>query len=444
MVAFQKGAGLVLFLAQFSGVQSMNLDNRDGILKASKALASDLITFYNGNESGHTPGLLSPEREKGNDGYWWYQSGAFMGSYVDYWQLTGDKTYNELVTEGIQWQVGQKKDFMPANQTASLGNDDQSIWALSALTAAEYGFPNPPEKQPQWLDLAVTVWEEQRERWDTEVKKDTCDGGLRWQIMSFNNGFDYKQTFANALFFNIGARLARMTSNETYADYAAKTWDWLEEQEFINNKTWAVFDGASAAGNCTDINKVQFSANPASLAMGAAFMYNFTKGSDKWRQRTEGITSATLKTFFTKDGNFKEVSCGKAKCPRGTIMYKGFVHRWLAVSTQVAPFTASAILPVLRKSAQGLKAGSNGDDDSMEQKFSNFLVVSNLLIANSSAPGLHNETKAEKTKDDPASTSGSDAKASSTDAAGNSAIKLAGSGSFLTFSMLVMAFQWVL
>ncbi|KAF5565705.1 glycoside hydrolase family 76 [Fusarium phyllophilum] len=448
MGVLQNGAGLVLFLAQFAPVQSMKLDSKDGVLDASKGLAGDLISFYKGNETGQTPGLL-PERTMGTDGYYWYQSGAFMGSFVDYSQLTGDKTYNTLVTEGIQWQVGKGKDFMPANNTASIGNDDQSIWAFAALTAAEYGYPEPSGDQPQWLDLAIGVWEEQRARWDTEVEQKTCNGGLRWQIMITNAGFDYKSTLANVLFFNLGARLARLTSNDTYADYASKTWDWLETSELIDKETWAVYDGAQATKatkNCSNINQIQWSANSAGLAMGAAFMYNFTDGSDEWRERTENLTSATLKTFFKKNGDFNEVACenSKGKCPRDIVMYKGFTHRWLAVATQVAPFTVSSILPVLRKSAEGLKAGGNGGD-TMEQTFSNFVVVSNLLINDSSAPGHRNETsETDKAEDSPSSTSSPASKSSSAEAEGNSAIKLAGSGGFLALSVLMMASQWIL
>lgn len=122
-------------------------------------------------------------------------------------------------------------------------------------------------------------------------------------------------------------------------------------------------------------------------------------------------------------------------------MYKGFTHRWLAVATQVAPFTANSILPVLRKSAEGLKAEGNGDD-AMEQTFSNFVVVSNLLIDDSPAPGHQNETS--KTEESPSSTSSPASKSSSAEAEGNSAVKLAGSGSFLAFSVLMMASQWIL
>lgn len=122
-------------------------------------------------------------------------------------------------------------------------------------------------------------------------------------------------------------------------------------------------------------------------------------------------------------------------------MYKGFTHRWLAVATQVAPFTANSILPVLRKSAEGLKSEGNGGD-AMEQTFSNFVVVSNLLIDDSSAPGHQNETS--KTEGSPSSTSSPASKSSSAEAEGNSAVKLAGSGSFLAFSVLMMASQWIL
>ncbi|KAH6951761.1 glycosyl hydrolase family 76-domain-containing protein [Fusarium avenaceum] len=441
MVAF-RNIGLGLFLAQ--SVQSMDLDSKDGIIKASKALASDLIKFYKGNESGHIPGLL-PEREMGTDGYYWYQSGAFMGAYVDYWQLTGDETYNDLVAEGIQWQRGQENDFIPTNQSREVGNDDQSTWALAALTAAEYGFPTPSGNSSEWLDLATAVWHEQRSRWDTEVEDNVCDGGLRWQMFPFNTGFDYKSIVANTLFFNIGARLARMTGNDTYADYASKTWEWLEASELINNKTWAVYDGAKTTQNCSEINKIQFSAGPASLAMGAAFMYNFTDGSDEWKKRTQDITSATLKTFF-KDGKFTEIACSKGTCPRDFITQKAQVHRWLAVATQVAPFTADSVLPALLKSAKSLKAEGNGDD-ALEQTLANFAVVSNLLIADSAAPSTEKETagdKSDKAKESPSSTTSSGSSTSATDAADNAAPKGTGSGSLLAICVLILSSQWLL
>lgn len=74
---------------------------------------------------------------------------------------------------------------MPANQSKSLGNDDQGFWGMTAMTAAEYNFPNPDSSLPQWLALAQAVFNTQAPRWDAS----TCAGGLRWQIFTFNTGY---------------------------------------------------------------------------------------------------------------------------------------------------------------------------------------------------------------------------------------------------------------
>lgn len=44
---------------------------------------------------------------------------------MDYWYYTNDTSYNDVVMQGMMFQVGPNKDYQPPNQTASLGNDDQ-------------------------------------------------------------------------------------------------------------------------------------------------------------------------------------------------------------------------------------------------------------------------------------------------------------------------------
>lgn len=80
---------------------------------------------------------------------------------------------------------------------------------------------------------------------------------------------------SNGCFFNLGARLARYTGNETYAKQAVEAWDWLTGVGFIDKETWAVYDGAHVEFNCTDINKAQFSYSAALLTQGVAYMYNY-------------------------------------------------------------------------------------------------------------------------------------------------------------------------
>ncbi len=88
---------------------------------------------------------------------------------------------------------------------------------------------------------------------------------------------DSLAAIANGCFFNIGARLARYTGNETYADWADKTWDWLWNVNYIDHDSWHVYDGAHVEANCTDINKATFSYNAGVMLQGAAFMYNYVR-----------------------------------------------------------------------------------------------------------------------------------------------------------------------
>jgi mannan endo-1,6-alpha-mannosidase len=115
------------------------------------------------------------------------------GTLIDYWHLTGDDTYNPIVTQSMLWQVGPGEDYMPPNVTASLGNDDQGFWGMSAMLAAEVKYPDPPKDQPQWLALAQAVFNTQA---NPDRHDDTCNGGLRWQIPLSNNGYNYKNSKA--------------------------------------------------------------------------------------------------------------------------------------------------------------------------------------------------------------------------------------------------------
>jgi mannan endo-1,6-alpha-mannosidase len=83
--------------------------------------------------------------------------------------------------------------------------------------------------------------------------------------------------------------------------------------------------------------------------------------------------------------------------------YKGFVHRWYATITQMAPFTADRILPVLQKSAQAAVSqctgGTNGRQCGLKwqdgrfdgrtgagQEMSALAAVQSLLIGKAKAP----------------------------------------------------------
>jgi mannan endo-1,6-alpha-mannosidase len=234
------------------------------------------MAYYTGNQPGQTPGILQGPPPAGP--YYWWEGGALWGTMIDYWHYTGDSTYNNVSASSIIFQAGAPENsFMPPNWTASLGNDDQGFWGMTAMLAAENKFDNPPAGDPQWLALAQAVFNTQAARWDTEY----CNGGMRWQIPLSNNGYDYKNTIANGIFFNLGARLARYTNNETYAQWAEKVYSWSEAVGYID-KDFNIYDGGHVEHNCTDINPQQYSYIASVYLQGAGFMYNHVSIAAPW------------------------------------------------------------------------------------------------------------------------------------------------------------------
>ncbi|KAF2966904.1 hypothetical protein GQX73_g6645 [Xylaria multiplex] len=343
----------------------LDVHSTDSIKNVARQLAADLMSMYSGNQPGQTPGLLPQP-------YYWWEAGALMGALVDYWYYTGDTTYNEITQQGLLHQVGPYNDFMPPNQTLTEGNDDQGFWGMAAMTAAEYNFQNPAKDKPQWLALAQAVFNTQAARWDTQH----CNGGLRWQIFTWNNGFNYKNSISQACFFNIASRLALYTGNSTYAEWAVRTWDWMAGVGFIDD-TYRVYDGATVEKNCTDLTPYEFSYNVGAFLLGAAAMVEYSNKAGEmndvalWHERVDGLLNSTeLIFFFGDDENDKvmiEVACEPVNlCDVDQQSFKAYLSRWMAATTKWAPWTFDRIKKLLQNSAQAaVKQCAGGDNGRM-------------------------------------------------------------------------------
>lgn len=280
-----------------------------------------------------------------------------FGSLIDYWAFTGDDSYNNITKQGMLHQVGDDNDFMPENQTKSLGNDDQGFWAMAAMTAAEMNFTNPGDDEPQWLALTQAVFNEYVGRWNEA--NDTCGGGMRWQIYTFNNGYNYKNAISNGCFFNIASRLARYTGNSTYGDWANTIFEWMQGVGFITD-TWHVLDGAGNANsdNCTAINQATFSYNAGIYLHGAAAMYNYTE-SDTWKTRVDNLTYALNEVFF-QNSIMYEPPCESSSCNTDQQCFKGHLARWMAYTAKLAPHLYDTIMPLLTTSAKAAALQCDG------------------------------------------------------------------------------------
>lgn len=143
------------------------------------------------------------------------------------------------------------------------------FWGLAAITASETGFPEVSGK-PTWTSLARAVFQMQVDRWDTKA----CGGGLTWQIWPYQAGYTMKNAISNGGLFELSARLARFTKNETYAEWATKIWDWSASTPLLDTKTWYIADSTSNENNCKDAGQLQWTYNYGTYLAGAAFMYN--------------------------------------------------------------------------------------------------------------------------------------------------------------------------
>lgn len=276
---------------KFAYAIPLDVNDTASIRNASATLALGVQSYYHNNQTS-TPataiGTLPLE-----PWYWWL-AGAMWGGMIDYWAYTDDSSYNAVIQQAVMAQIGPNSNFMPPAYYSSLGNDDQAFWALSVLSAHEYSFPPPEGKGDNvWLDLAVAVFNTQVPRWNTEK----CAGGLKWQVFASNNGYDYRNSVSNGAFMQIAARLARITGNQTYVDWAGKTWDWMNQTGLIGSN-YEVYDGTGDTENCTQLNHIQWTYNPALLLYASATMANLTN-QVVWQDRVDGLLTSILNTFFS-------------------------------------------------------------------------------------------------------------------------------------------------
>ena len=173
----------------------------------------------------------------------------------------------------MDWQSGGDADFLPSNWSSYIGNDDQMVWALASMTAAEMDFPQSNAWPVSWLTMAENVFNIQIGRWDDTL----CGGGMRWQIWSYESGFTVKTAFANGGLFQLSARLARYTGNATYSDWAEKIWNWSASSPLLDTTSWQVADSTSTENGCASQSNIQWTYNYGAYISGAAYMYNLVR-----------------------------------------------------------------------------------------------------------------------------------------------------------------------
>ncbi|TGO21035.1 hypothetical protein BPAE_0247g00130 [Botrytis paeoniae] len=411
---------LLLAFSVSQSVSGLKLDTSDptSIKNVAGTIAYGLMKYYTGNVT-NTPDTIAVLPAP----YYWWEAGAMWGTMLDYYHYTGDSTYNDITTQALASQAGPLFDYMMPNHQKDEGNDDQAFWGMSTMSAAEKNFPEPSNTGGfTWVELTENLWNTQAARWDTLA----CGGGLKWQIFSFNNGYTYKNSVSNGAFFQLSARLARYTGNQTYVDWAEKVYDWTTKIGFIDSN-FNTFDGADESKACTNPNKITWSYNNALFLYGAAVMYNYTTSST-WQTRTEGLLKASS-NFFTSDSVMYEQACEEVStCNNDQFSFKAYLARFMWASTQMAPFTKAAITSYLTKSASAAASicvgdanacgtkwytGSNDGISGPGQQMSALEVIQGLLVSSAAPPVVKGQAFVQSSSSSTPSSSSSSSPASS-------------------------------
>lgn len=285
---------------------------------------------------------------------------------IEYSQLSGDNSHVKTLQQALTSNYGDNHDFIMSYRDQETGNDDQAFWALAVMSALETQFPDIETAPASYLEVAVNSFNNIVGRWDTT----SCGGGLKWQIYEKNAyGYNYKNSISNGCTFALGARLARYTGNQTYADWAEKIYDWTKSVGLISD-TYEVFDGADDKTNCVKVaDQTQWSYNNAMFLHGSAFMYDITNGASVWKDRVSGFLSNAETQFFgpvvdnTKYDNIMyESACERSgRCNLDQQSFKAYLARFMAKTAAVAPFTKDKITKYLTASAVGAAKSCDGN-----------------------------------------------------------------------------------
>ncbi|SCU96023.1 LAME_0F14532g1_1 [Lachancea meyersii CBS 8951] len=332
----------------------LDVSSKNSICSATALIQDGIMDYYDANNYGGSVGMFQAP-------YYWWEAGEVFGGMLENWYLCQNTSYEQVLYDSMLAQAGPDYDYMPSNQSMVEGNDDQGVWGLTVMGAVERNFTNPTEKGvPGWLAMVQGVFNTMYSRWDDQH----CGGGVRWQIFTWNSGYNYKNTISNACLFQLAARLGRYTGNDTYIDVAEKIFDWMVDVGYIVlNDTANVYDGANIDDNCTDITKLEWSYNQGVVLGGAAYMYNATNGSSEWETRLSQVVGGSTSLFF-RNKIMYEMTCQDAKsCNNDQRSFKSIFSRMLSLTSVLAPYTADTINPLMEASAEAAAKSCTGGSD---------------------------------------------------------------------------------
>ncbi|RAK86269.1 hypothetical protein BO79DRAFT_246974 [Aspergillus costaricaensis CBS 115574] len=362
-------AWISLLLGLSGTVAALNLD----INSTQSIKDAATVTVQNTLTNSSLSGNVNPVYGDANE--WLFNSSTveawLYSTLIPYWNLTGNDSYNNLISKRMYSMVGlELGDGWAASDNDT--NMNHGAWALGAVTAAEMGFPADSTKK-SWLTYASQAQGTMR---STFTFSTVCDGGLEAgnSVLQPANE-SMKDALSNGEFLQLSARLAYLTTGDNqsaYADDAVTIWNWCVDNDMVVESNWTVnflVTNTTASGDCTAMttNNGQYTYAYGLYMSAAAYMYSVT-GAAVWKKRAEGLLNTIMNTFID-DGVIQELGI-KWKAGTGFTgsnmdddtyyALKGLLASCLAAVTRLMPETVDTIEPLLRNTAEAVAKQCSG------------------------------------------------------------------------------------
>lgn len=207
----------------------------------------------------------------------WWNSANSMTMLANYARVTGDRTYDPVLSNTFSSAQARHADFINSYY------DDQQWWALAWVAAYDL------TGKPKYLAMAKIIFSNVAvNAWDTKA----CGGGVWW-----NTSKSYKNAITNELFLSLAAELANRTTGSESAGYlgwARKEWSWFKASGMINSKN-LINDGLNSTqpDACTNNGRTTWTYNQG-VILGALVELNKANSDPALLPQAEAIAKAAL------------------------------------------------------------------------------------------------------------------------------------------------------
>jgi predicted alpha-1,6-mannanase (GH76 family) len=232
---------------------------------------------------------------------WWNAANALY-VVVDYSKRTGETRYQSVVENTYRRHVdgGFLNEYY----------DDMGWWALSWIHAYDW------LGDERYLNVAKSIFWHMSSGWD-----DTCGGGMWWR-----KDRGYKNAITNELFLQLAGRLYNRTQEQSYLDWANRTWSWFDASGMIN-ELHLVNDGLRDCENNRDIT---WTYNQGVILGGLVELYRAT-GDEALLRRAESIADTAITLLIDENGILREPCELSFNCGNDGPQFKGIFMRNLGL-----------------------------------------------------------------------------------------------------------------